>query len=85
MSGKLIDYGIEWQRHDGFVGREARLDRLGELLAVDGADHWVLVTGGPVPRLAVARSPQQHDPQQSRPRSPAHLLGHRAPLRRGCR
>src|SRR6185295_1401520 len=47
MSGERIDYGIERQRHEGFVGREALLDRLDELLTADGADRWVVVTGGP--------------------------------------
>src|SRR6185295_5157099 len=47
MSGERIDYGIERQRHEGFVGREALLDRLDELLIADGADRWVVVTGGP--------------------------------------
>ena len=47
MSAEHIDYSIERQRHEGFVGRAALLDRLDQLLIADGADRWVVVTGGP--------------------------------------
>src|ERR1044071_5850100 len=47
MPGERIDYGIERQRHEGFVGREALLGRLDKLLTADGPDRWVVVTGGP--------------------------------------
>jgi WD40 repeat protein len=47
MSGERINYRIERQRHEGFVGRESLLDQLDELLIADGADRWVVVTGGP--------------------------------------
>ena len=47
MSGELIDYGIERQRHEGFVGRAALLARLDQLLVADRTDRWVVVTGGP--------------------------------------
>jgi hypothetical protein len=47
MPGERIDYGIERQRHEGFVGRETLMDRLDALLTADGADRWVVVTGGP--------------------------------------
>jgi WD40 repeat protein len=52
-SGETIDYRIERQRHDGFVGRDALLARLDQLLGPDGPDghgrpdRWVVVTGGP--------------------------------------
>jgi WD40 repeat protein/serine/threonine protein kinase len=46
-SGLPIDYGIERQRHDGFVGRDALLSRLDQLLVADHGDRWVVVTGGP--------------------------------------
>lgn len=47
MSGEHIDYGIERQRHEGFVGRAALLARLDQLLVADRIDRWVVVTGGP--------------------------------------
>jgi WD40 repeat protein len=47
LSEELIDYNIERRRHEGFVGREALLARLDRLLVEDGADRWVVVTGGP--------------------------------------
>jgi hypothetical protein len=47
MSGERIDYGIERQRHAGFVGRVALLRRLDQLLVADGIDCRVVVTGGP--------------------------------------
>src|SRR3954469_6845731 len=47
MSGERFDYRNERQRHEKFVGREALLARLDELLVGDGADRWVVVTGGP--------------------------------------
>src|ERR1041384_3162196 len=47
MSGERFDYRNERQRHEKFVGREALLTRLDELLIGDGADRWVVVTGGP--------------------------------------
>jgi putative protein kinase ArgK-like GTPase of G3E family len=47
MSGERIDYSIERQRHEGFVGRTTLLDRLDQLLTADGTDRWVVVTGGP--------------------------------------
>src|SRR3954467_14836980 len=47
MSGERIDYGIERQRHERFVGRAALLARLDQLLVEDRADRWVVVTGGP--------------------------------------
>ena len=46
-SGQRIDYRIERQRHDGFVGRAALLGRLDQLLIADRIDRWVVVTGGP--------------------------------------
>jgi len=46
MSGRF-DYRNERQRHEKFVGREALLARLDELLVDDGADRWVVITGGP--------------------------------------
>jgi hypothetical protein len=47
MSGERFDYSNERQRHEKLVGREALLARLDELLVDDGADRWVVVTGGP--------------------------------------
>jgi len=47
MSGERFDYSNERQRHEKFVGREALLARLDELLVADGVDRWVVVTGGP--------------------------------------
>jgi WD40 repeat protein len=47
MSGERIDYSIERQRHEGFVGRAALLARLDQLLVLDRIDRWVVVTGGP--------------------------------------
>ena len=47
MSGERFDYGSERQRHENFVGREALLARLDDLLVADGLDRWVVVTGGP--------------------------------------
>ncbi|HEU4730896.1 MAG TPA: WD40 repeat domain-containing protein, partial [Kofleriaceae bacterium] len=47
MSGQRIDYHIERQRHERFVGRSALLDRLDQLLITDPIDRWVVVTGGP--------------------------------------
>jgi AAA ATPase domain len=47
MSGEPFDYTNERQRHEKFVGREALLARLDELLVDDGADRWVVITGGP--------------------------------------
>ena len=47
MSGERFDYKNERQRHEKFVGREALLGRLDELLVADGVDRWVVVTGGP--------------------------------------
>jgi len=47
MSGERIDYGIERQRHEAFVGRAALLARLDQLLVADRTDRWVVVTGGP--------------------------------------
>jgi len=47
MSGKRFDYRNERQRHEKFVGREALLARLDELLVGDDADRWVVITGGP--------------------------------------
>jgi hypothetical protein len=46
MPGERFDYTSERQRHEKFVGREALLARLDELL-VGGAGRWVVVTGGP--------------------------------------
>jgi hypothetical protein len=42
-----LDYGIERQRHDGFIGREGVLADLDRLLVENMIDHWVVVTGGP--------------------------------------
>ena len=47
MSGERIDYRIERQRHESFVGRTALLTQLDQLLIEGGTDRWVLVTGGP--------------------------------------
>jgi hypothetical protein len=47
VSGERLHYGIERQRHEGFVGREALLARLDHLLGAGEADRWVVVTGGP--------------------------------------
>ena len=47
MAGDRLDYGIERQRHEGFVGREAMLAELDRLLVDDATDRWVVVTGGP--------------------------------------
>src|SRR3954463_5645023 len=47
MSGERFDYRNERQRHEKFVGREALLARLDDLLVSDGPDRWVVVTGGP--------------------------------------
>ena len=51
MAGERIDYRIERQRHERFVGRADLMERLDQLLArppiADPADRWVLVTGGP--------------------------------------
>jgi len=50
MSDERIDYRIERQRHEGFVGRAALLARLDQLLVADRTDRidrWVVVTGGP--------------------------------------
>jgi hypothetical protein len=40
MSGERFDYSNERQRHEKFVGREALLARLDELLVDGGADRW---------------------------------------------
>jgi hypothetical protein len=45
MAGERIDYRIERQRHESFVGRDALLDRLDQLLLGDPIDRRVLVTG----------------------------------------
>src|SRR5882757_5081792 len=47
MPGERFDYSNERQRHEKFVGRAALLARIDALLADDGADRWVVVTGGP--------------------------------------
>jgi WD40 repeat protein len=47
MPGERFDYSNERQRHEKFVGREALLARLDELLVDGGDDRWVVVTGGP--------------------------------------
>src|SRR5215510_12360387 len=47
MPAGLINFAIERQRHEGFVGRAALLARLDQLLIADRADRWVVVTGGP--------------------------------------
>jgi len=43
MSGERFDYTSERQRHENFVGRQALLGRLDELLVEDGVDRWVVV------------------------------------------
>ncbi len=45
--GDRLDYGIERQRHEGFVGREAVLAELDRWLVDDDTDRGVVVTGGP--------------------------------------
>src|SRR4051794_7766012 len=47
MRGDHLDYGIERQRHAGFIGREAVLAEIDRLLVAEEADRWVVVTGGP--------------------------------------
>ena len=47
MSGERLDYSIERQRHEGFVGREAVLAELERSLVGGETDHWVVVIGGP--------------------------------------
>jgi hypothetical protein len=47
VPGERFDDSNERQRHEKFVGREALLARLDELLVDAGADRWVVVTGGP--------------------------------------
>jgi len=47
MAGQRLDYGIERQRHTGFVGRDAVLAALDRLLLDDPTDRWIVVTGGP--------------------------------------
>jgi hypothetical protein len=47
MSGERFDYSNERWRHEKFVGREALLARLDQLLVAEGPDRWVVVTGGP--------------------------------------
>jgi hypothetical protein len=47
MPGEWLDYRIERQRHEGFLGREALLAELDRLLVEDHTDRWVVVTGGP--------------------------------------
>jgi hypothetical protein len=47
MFGERLDYGIERQRHEGFIGREVVLAELDRLLVADDTDRWVVVTGGP--------------------------------------
>ncbi|HEX2687179.1 MAG TPA: CHAT domain-containing protein [Kofleriaceae bacterium] len=47
LSGERLDYAIERQRHEGFIGRAAVLAELDRLLVEDKTDHWVVVTGGP--------------------------------------
>lgn len=42
-----IDFSIERQRHEDFVGRAALLDKLDQLLVLDRVDRWVVVSGGP--------------------------------------
>ncbi len=42
-----LDYDIERQRHEGFIGRDALLAQLDRLLVEDPADRRVVVTGGP--------------------------------------
>jgi hypothetical protein len=45
MSGERFDSSNERQRHEKFVGREALLARLDELLVGDGDDRWVVGVG----------------------------------------
>jgi WD40 repeat protein len=47
VQSKAINFAIERQRHRGFVGRDALLAQLDELLVEEPADRWVVVTGGP--------------------------------------
>ena len=47
MAGERIDYSIERQRHERFVGRDELLDHLDRLLVSEPADRRVVVTGGP--------------------------------------
>jgi len=47
MSAQRLDYCIERQRHEGFVGRDAVLARLDQLLIGTTVDRWVVITGGP--------------------------------------
>ncbi len=47
MTSDRLDYGIERQRHAGFLGREAVLAKLDQLLVEGEADRWGVVTGGP--------------------------------------
>jgi hypothetical protein len=46
MPGERIEYGIERQRHDGFVGRTALLARLDRLPAVDNTDRRAVGVNG---------------------------------------
>jgi hypothetical protein len=43
----MIDYSIERQRHEKFVGRVGLLARLDQLLVDTETDRWVVITGGP--------------------------------------
>jgi hypothetical protein len=45
LSGDRLDYGIERHRHEGFIGRQALLGKLDQLLVEDRTDRWVVVTG----------------------------------------
>jgi hypothetical protein len=45
MPGERFDDSNERQRHEKFVGREALLARLDELLVGDGDDRWVVGVG----------------------------------------
>lgn len=47
MSGERIDYRIERQRHESFVGRAGLLAELDRLLVGERTGCWVVVTGGP--------------------------------------
>jgi WD40 repeat protein len=47
VAERVIDFGIERDRHQGFLGRAALLARLDQLLVHDRSDRWVVVTGGP--------------------------------------
>jgi len=47
MVGERIDYTIERQRHESFVGREEILAQLDRLLVTEPADRSVLITGAP--------------------------------------